>query len=135
MRTNNSKKNIFITIILFIVGTIVFSLFSVFGFIYTLIKYLIKKDFKSIYFYLENILYKSTAIQDQLSNVIAGELLNDTLVDKSKEFLSYGDERDTISRNTGENLINNSLSNTGLRFNAGLDLFLGLNHSTISTKD
>lgn len=134
MRTNNTKRNIFITIFLFIIGTIVFTLFSIFGFLHTIFKYLVKRDFKSIYFYLENIIYKTVAIQDQLSNVIAGELLNDTLVDKTKDFYSFGSERDTISRVTGENLLNNSLSDTGLRFNAGLDFFLGLKHSKISTE-
>lgn len=133
MRTNNQKRNIFITILLFIIGSLVFSLITIIGFIYSNIANIFKKDFKGLLMYYENIIYKSVAIQDQISNVVAFEIIENIMIDKTKNYYKFGNERDTLSRAIGENYKKSSLTNNGLRINSGMDFFLGLDHSVKST--
>ena len=53
--------------------------------------------------YYENIIYKSVAIQDQISNVVAFEIIENIMIDKTKNYYKFGNERDTLSRAIGEN--------------------------------
>lgn len=105
---NNMKKLIswlldtFLVIAEIIIGLILCLLFlmlSIIGFIYTLIKHLLKRDY-SAKRQFKPIMRSFTLVNDCFANASAGELLNDVLKVKEGE-IPYGSFQQTISSVTG----------------------------------
>lgn len=121
-------------IIGYLIGVIIFSLLSAIGFIYTLIKHIIKWDYSIKKQFLP--IFKNLAlIFDGFANATAGELLRDLLLKKKKngEFYKgtykYGKWHDTISAVTGVNEKRGKLNKLGKRFTAMLSFVLGNKHA------
>ena len=123
-------KKIIISIILFFVALIIFSLVFPFGLIYQLIT-LIKK--RNLNIYLSDYFFKLAQCIDQLGNVAYRGLFNDILLTKISK-AAFGDNQETISSVIGKNLEANTLSKTGIWLNKILNL-IQPNHSIISIEE
>jgi len=121
---------ILISIILFFVALLIFSMVFPFGILYQFIS-IFKKRNKSIYF--SDYFFKIAQCIDQLGNVIYRELFNDVLITTASKN-AFGDNQETISSVIGKNLEDNTLSKTGIWLNKILNL-IQPNHSVISIED
>jgi hypothetical protein len=121
---------ILISIILFFVALLIFSIVFPFGILYQFIS-IFKKRNKSIYF--SDYFFKIAQCIDQLGNVTYRELFNDVLITPASKN-AFGDNQETISSVIGKNLEDNTLSKTGIWLNKILNL-IQPNHSVISIED
>lgn len=125
-------------ILLFVVALIVFIPLSIIGIIYTIVKHTIKLDYS-----LKQAIriFQGLAIAtDEIANVCAGEILNDTLLKKRndgtyiKTAYKYGKPDDTISAVTGVNQERLTLDKDGRFLTKILSIILEPNHSIRSIK-
>lgn len=86
-------------IIIGLMMCVLFMMLSIVGFIYTLIKHLLKQDY-SAKRQFKPIMRSFTLVNDCFANASAGELLNDVLKVKEGE-IPYGSFQQTISSVTG----------------------------------
>ena len=98
------------------------------GFLYSCLKVITKT--KSITEFSEYI-YKVAISDDQKGNVVLSPLFNDTLI--TKDGYKYGNPDKTISEVTGVNVLDNTLTGLGYRFNLLLSMF-GRDHSVRTTQ-
>ena len=123
-------KNIIISIILFFVAILIFSIVFPIGLIYQIIT-LFKKRNLSIY--LSDYFFKLAQCVDQLGNVAYRGLFNGVLITKESK-AAFGDNQETISSVIGKNLEDNTLSKTGIWLNKILNI-IEPNHSIISIEE
>jgi len=121
---------ILISIILFFVALLIFSIVFPFGILYQIGCIFGKKN-KSVYF--SDYFFKIAQCIDQLGNVTYRDMFNDILL-KSNSKNAFGDNQETISSVIGKNLEDNTLSKTGIWLNKILNL-IQPNHSVISIED
>jgi hypothetical protein len=123
-------KQLFIQIVLLIVGGFVFLLFFVVGFLYTTGKHIYKLDYSMSKQFMP-IIRSVTLLFDGLANAGAGELLND--VYKVDGNIKYGKWYQTISAVTGLLLLHVN----DIKLRLFLDKALGENHcvEAISEED
>lgn len=96
-------------IIIGLIMCLLFLMLSIVGFIYTLIKHLLKRDY-SAKRQFKPIMRSFTLVNDCFANASAGELLNDVLKVKEGE-IPYGSFQQTISSVTGLRFIFNKRDN------------------------
>jgi len=111
---------------------VVFTILSVFGFLYTLFKHIIKRNY-SANKQLAPIFRGNSLASDGKANCSAGELLTDLFVKEGG--IKYGKWFNTISRITGENFLNGTLTEKGIKFKNFLDFCLGKDHCVNAYKN
>lgn len=106
-----------------VVGIVLFSLSSIRGIIYTLIKHLIKLDYKPNK-QLAPILNSIVLAFDGMDNACSGEYRNDRYLKKNG--VKYGKWYDTTSAITGVNAERQTLNKKGRKFRRNLDFVFSL---------
>lgn len=120
--------------LLLVMAILIFIPLAVVGLIYTTVKHVILWDY-SIVRQFAPLLKNVSLILDGLCNSVAGELLNDFLIKKTKKdslykvAYKYGKWYDTISEVTGINEKRKVLNSIGIRLTKLLSVVLDNNHS------
>lgn len=113
------KNKLFLNSMLLVLAkTMAVGLFPM-GFIYKILKVIITSESKTEH--LSQYIRKVAIADDQKGNVVIGPLLNDSLI--TKDGYQYGDEDETISSATGKNVVKETQTVLGKKFNLILELF------------